>query len=136
VKPTQYQDCLDNGQARIIQVDIAKAKSLRNIAQAREQFLDQKITSQNANFIFEGLYSCVLEYLHAHLAEKGIRIENHICISYYLQDTQKDQTHRLFEDCRYKRNALLYYGEQMPEKTAKKSIQDIQTLLEQVKQLA
>lgn len=136
MKPTTYNECIETNNVHIRQENRAKAISLRKTAQARQEFLNQTITAKNANFIFEGLYSCLLEILHAHLIEQGIHIENHICIGYYLRDElNKQKFYREFDTCRYKRNGLVYYGEQMPEKTARKSIQTLQQLITQATQL-
>lgn len=136
MKPTTYNECVENNNVRTRQPDKAKALSLQKTAQARQEFLNQTITTKNANFIFEGLYSCLLELLHAHLIEQGIHIENHICVGYYLRDKlNKQKFYREFDDCRYKRNGLVYYGEQMPEKTARQSIHILQQLITQAKQL-
>ena len=131
MKPTTYKECQENNQANNRQPNHSKAKSLKETAKQRQQFLNQQITAQNANFIFEGLYSSLIEILHAHLIQKGIIITNHVCIGYYLRDKlNKQRLYRMFDECRYKRNSLVYYGNRMPEKTARESITTIKQLIQ------
>jgi len=82
-----------------------------------------KIEVGSVNYIFEGYYSSILEMLHAVVILKGYKVNNHICLGYYLRDVLKrDDLYRIFDDCRYKRNSLVYYGRKMPLETAEDAI--------------
>ena len=57
--------------------------------------------------------------LHSLTISKGYSVSNHICIGCYLRDVLKrDDSYRLFDDLRYKRNSLVYYGNKMDFETA------------------
>lgn len=136
MKEASWNDCLETCNATKVTQDHAKAKSLKETAQARLTFLTQPLREENANFIFEGMYSSLLELLHAHLLRNGWKVENHICIGFYLRDVlHNEKLFRSFDDCRYKRNSLVYYGKQMPFPVAKESIGTLNTLLQAAKEL-
>ncbi|MBW2982907.1 hypothetical protein KY327_01235, partial [Candidatus Woesearchaeota archaeon] len=83
------------------------------------------------NYLFEGYYTTVLEHLHARLAEKGLKVRNHLCLAHYLRDVEnKPRLARTFDDCRQKRNKLQYYGKAMEPAVAEQAIAACKTLLE------
>jgi len=58
---------------------------------------------------------------------------NHICLGYFLRDVLKeDRLYNLFDDLRYKRNSLTYYGNKMDFETAKQSIENSKTLMKEL----
>ena len=113
--------------------DRAKAKSLAETARGRVNFLKEiALKESNASFIFEGYYSSALELLHALVLVKGFKVINHICIGYYLRDVLKrEDLFRLFDDCRYKRNSIVYYGRKLDFNVARESIKKAVRLIEQ-----
>lgn len=136
MKEASWNDCCETGSTRVITPDVAHATSLHDTALARLSFLDQELTEENANFVFEGLYSSLLELLHAHLIQEGYKVHNHICVGYYLRDELKNKKlFRAFDDCRYKRNGLVYYGKHMPFEVAQESIRNIHELITEVQDL-
>ncbi|MFP4524743.1 MAG: hypothetical protein ACLFO2_05580, partial [Candidatus Woesearchaeota archaeon] len=87
-------------------------------------------TAENANYLFEGYYTSVLEHLHANLAEKGLKVRNHLCLAHYLRDVENEpRLARTFDDCRQKRNKLQYYGKAMEPTVAEQAIDDCKALL-------
>lgn len=63
-------------------------------------------------------------------------IDNHICLGYFLKDIiKKEDLYILFEDCRYKRNSLVYYGKIMDLNIAIKSIKIIKDLIKKLEKL-
>jgi len=115
--------------------DKAKAKSLIETADERIIFLkESKLTASNCRFIFEGYYSSALEILHAKVILAGFKVENHICLGFYLRDILKrEDLFRIFDDARYKRNSVVYYGKKLDFEVTKNSIQDLKRLIEELK---
>tara|TARA_Y100000310_G_scaffold345862_1_gene471716 strand:+ start:27704 stop:28012 length:309 start_codon:yes stop_codon:yes gene_type:complete len=91
------------------------------------------IKEDNANYIFEGYYSSALEILHSLLLKDGYKVSNHICASYYLRDIlKKEELYRIFDDCRYKRNSLVYYGRTMEFAIAQEAITKCKNLIVEI----
>ena len=130
-----WDECLENNCVIMVSPDKQKAKSLIKTARGRMKFLQEnKIKDENANYIFEGYYSSLIEYIHAIALEKGYKLSNHVCLGYFLSDVlKKEKLYKLFEDCRYKRNSLLYSGNTMDKKTAIFSIKQIKQILFELK---
>ncbi|MCK5289918.1 MAG: hypothetical protein KAJ56_03150 [Candidatus Aenigmarchaeota archaeon] len=124
MKESRWDECITSGSSLPVSPDIAKSRSLIDTAKGRIDFLKlNKIETSNANYIFEGYYSSALEMLHAFVIKKGYKVSNHICLGYYLRDVMKrEDLYRIFDNCRYKRNSLVYYGRKMPLETAKETI--------------
>lgn len=136
-KESTWEECIESCSSLSISPDKAKAKSLVEIALGRKQYLhENEIKEHNANYIFEGYYSSVLELLHALLLLKGYRVINHICLGYYLRDVlKKNNLFQLFDDCRFKRNSLVYYGRKMEFTTAKTAIEKCKQLTQELTRL-
>lgn len=129
-KSSSWTDCIIQKSAITVSPDKAKAKSLIAIAHARIEFITKiKLEESNANFIFENYYSSILEIIHALILLNGFKIENHICLGYYLRDILKrEELFRIFDNARSKRNSLIYYGQRMDFETAKDIIEKIKRL--------
>lgn len=114
-----------------------KIKSLIETATGRVQFLAETNTKEsNANYIFESYYSSVLELMHALILCHGYKVSNHICLGYYLRDIlQREEIFRLFDDCRSKRNSLVYYGQRMNFEVAKQGIEKSKKLIMELNRL-
>jgi len=106
-------------------------------ALGRNIFLETNIINESsANYIFEGYYSSILEMLHALVLLNGYKVSNHICLGYYLRDViNKPDLFRSFDDCRFKRNSLIYYGNKMDFLTAKKIIVKCKKLFQELNYL-
>jgi|SRR3989344_1632731 len=137
-KESSWHECVENNSSLKISPDPAKAKSLVDTATGRIGFLKGiSLTADNANYIFEGYYSSALELLHALVILKGYKVDNHICLGYYLRDIlNKDNWFRIFDDCRYKRNSLVYYGRKMDFETAKATIEKCLKLIKEIELLS
>jgi len=130
-----WKECLENDCAIPVSPDSQKAKSLIKTAKGRIKFLQEnKIKDENANYIFEGYYSSLIEQIHAIAIAKGYKISSHIGLGYFILDVlKKRKLYKLFEDCRFKRNSLLYLGSTMDKKTAIQSIKQIKQILFELK---
>ncbi len=124
MKPSTWEECIECNSSLKISPDKPKARSLIETAQGRIAYLkEQIIKEESANYIFEGHYSSTLEYIHSLLLFQGYKSDNHICLGFYLRDILKrEDLFRMFDDCRFKRNSLVYYGKKMDFETAKETI--------------
>lgn len=136
-KESTWDECIETGASLKSTPDKAKIKSLMDTASGRIEFLSETIIKEsNANYIFENYYSSILELAHALVLWHGYKVSNHICLGYYLRDIlKKEKLFRLFDDCRSKRNSLVYYGRKMDFETAKLGIEKSRQLLTELKNL-
>lgn len=136
-KESRWEECIESSSSTSVTPDKSKAKSLVDTAVGRNQYLNEnEIKESSANYIFEGYYSSILEMLHALLLLQGYKVTNHICLGYYLRDILKrEDLFRLFDDCRFKRNSLVYYGRKMDVSTATAAIKKCKKLIEESKRL-
>lgn len=134
MKESTWKECIQTNSSLKVSPDKAKTKSLIETVQGRIEYLKENtIKESNASYIFEGYYSSALEMLHALVVLQGYKISNHICLGYYLRDVLKrNDLCRVFDDCRFKRNSLMYYGKRMDFETAKETIQKCIKLLEEL----
>ncbi len=134
---SNWKECVETHSSIKVSPDIAKAKSLMDTAVGRNVFLSEnKVEESTANYIFEGYYSSALEMLHALIIMNGYKVVNHICLGYYLRDVlDKNDLFRLFDECRFKRNSLIYYGRKMDFATAKEAISKCKKLAEELNNL-
>lgn len=136
MKEANWDDCIGFQDAVRITPDRGKAKSLVEIAEERIRFTSKEISEKNANFIFEDYYSSIIELVHSLVILAGYKVSNHICLGYYLKDILKrEDLFRVFDDLRYKRNSLTYYGKKMDLETAKETIEKSKLLVKQIKEL-
>lgn len=112
MKLTDWEECVESRSASKIRPNKSKAEALIDISQKRIEFFNKiTLSDENACFIFEGYYSSIIEMVHALALVEGYNIQNHICLGYYLRDVlKKDILFNMFDDCRFKRNNLIYYG--------------------------
>lgn len=136
MKEANWEDCISSQNAIRMSPDKEKAKSLIEIAEERIKFTAQKMTENNANFLFEDYYSSIIELIHSITILSGYKISNHICLGYYLKDTlKKENLFRIFDDLRYKRNLLTYYGQKMDFETAKDTIEKSKKLISELREI-
>ncbi len=136
-KESTWEECIESSASLKVTPNKPKIKSLIETAKGRVQFLaETNITESNANYIFENYYSSVLELMHALVSCHGYNVSNHICLGYYLRDIlQKEELFRLFDDCRSKRNSLVYYGQRMNFEIAKLGIEKSKKLIAELNHL-
>ena len=133
MKETNWDDCLINKSAKTITPDIKRAESLIETANERINLI-KEVNEKNCNFIFEDYYTSLLELLQAIAFKNGFNILNHICLGYYLKDILKrGDLYILFDDLRYKRNSLTYYGSRMDYETAKQAIEKCEKVIKELK---
>jgi len=133
MKEINWNDCLINGSAKTITPDIKRAESLIETANERISLI-KNVNKKNCNFIFEDYYTSLLELLQAMAFKKGFNILNHICLGYYIRDILKrEDLYILFDDLRYKRNSLAYYGNRMDLETAKQAIERCKRIIKELK---
>jgi hypothetical protein len=135
MKEASWDDCLISSSSSKVSPDRFKARSFLDMADSRIRFLESlHINEENANFIFEGYYSSLNEALHSLMISSGFKVDNHICLGFYLRDVLKDDVQfRAFDDARKKRNSLRYYGKAMDFEVAKVSIEKISSLFKEIK---
>lgn len=131
MKEGQWSECLESASAIAVSPNSAKARSLIDIAQGRIAFLGGlPVAEQNANYIFEGFYSSAMEMLQAIVLLGGYKVLNHVCLGFYLRDILKRaDLFRLFDDCRYKRNSLVYYGRRMDMRVSNEAVRKARELI-------
>lgn len=135
MKEAGWDDCLFNNSAKRISSDKNRARSLIETAEERINLIE-KINNKNCNFVFEDYYTSVVEILQAIAFSNGYNVLNHICLGFYLRDVlRKEDLFRIFDDIRFKRNSLTYYGNRMDFETAKQAIFNSQKLIKELKVL-
>ena len=94
----------------------------------------KELNKENCNFVFEDYYTSLLELLQAMTFKKGFNILNHVCLGYYLRDILKrEDLYLIFDDLRYKRNSLTYYGKRMEFDVAKQAIEKCKRIIKGIK---
>jgi len=134
VNEDDWNECLETSSSLRVTPDKAKARSLVDTALGRNTFLQGiELKEENVNYIFEGYYSSALEFLHALLVLNGYKVGNHLCAGYFLRDiVQRDDLFRLFDNCRIRRNSLIYYGRKMDFETGKDTIVKTKRLIQEL----
>ena len=136
MKLASWKECIESNNSIKITPDKQKAKSLIKTAKDRINYANKEISENNANFIFEDYYSSALELIHAIVLIKGYNVKNHICLGFYIKDILKgEKLFLIFDDCRYKRNSLIYYGSKMDFKTATQTIIKCKILIKELKSI-
>ncbi len=135
MKESSWDECIECHSAIKITPDNKKAQSLLQTADGRISYLENnKPDESNANYIFEGFYTSLTEYIHAIAHTAGYKITNHVCLGFFLRDVlKKEKLYRLFDDCRYNRNSLVYYGNRMDFDVAKDAIEKSKRLIKEVR---
>ena len=132
MKEANWNDCIINLSARKITPDLKRSESLIETAKERISLI-KEVNEKNCNFVFEDYYTSLLELLQAITFKKGLNILNHICLGFYLRDILKrEDLYQLFDDLRYKRNSLTYYGNRMDFETAKQAVDKCKTLIKEL----
>jgi len=133
MKEASWDDCMESGSSRRVSTDIERAKSLIGTSEERISVIND-IDKKSCNFVFEDYYTSLLELMQALVIRKGFNVLNHLCIGYYVRDVLKrDDLYRIFDDIRYKRNDLTYYGNRMDFETAKQAIEKCRKLISEMK---
>ena len=121
--------------ARRVSPDAKRAGSLLETAKERVELIGE-INKKNCNFVFEDYYTSILEMLQALAFRQGYNILNHICLGFYLRENiNRKDLYMIFDDIRYKRNSLTYYGRRMDFETAKDAIEKCRKIMNELNQL-
>lgn len=132
MKEISWNDCVDNNTSRKVSPDLKRAESLIETAKERISAITE-ITEKNCNFVFEDYYTSLIEMLQAVAFRNGFNILNHLCLGYYLRDKlKKEDLYLIFDDLRYKRNSLTYYGNRMEEGIAKEAIEKCKKIIKKI----
>jgi len=135
MKEASWNDCIENNSVIKASPDIKRAESLIETAKDRIKLIS-KVNERNCNFVFEDYYTSLLELLQALVIKQGYKVLNHICLGYYIRDVLKrEDLFIIFDDLRYKRNSLTYYGSKMEFEIAKQSIKKCQTIIKEIEKL-
>ncbi len=136
MRMASWANCIESGLVTTVSPDRQRAKSLIETANERINLTD-RVNERNCNFVFEDYYTSLLEIMHAKAILGGYKIKNHICLGYFLRDVlKKDELYVMFDDVRYKRNALTYYGNRMEFEVAEQAIEKCKKLISSLKSLA
>jgi len=131
--PADWTDCIDKNFVRRITPDISRANSLIETAEERIAQTPQKLHEKNVNFVFEDYYTSILEALQAIALFLGYKISNHVCLCYFLREhLGREDLSRVFDDLRFKRNMLVYYGKRMEFSIALEAINHSKMLFSQL----
>jgi hypothetical protein len=135
MKEKDWSDCLVSFNAREISPDIKRSDSLKEIANERINLITE-INEKNCNFVFEDYYTSILEILQSIVFKKGFNILNHVCLGFYLRDVLKrEDLFQIYDDLRYKRNSLTYYGKRMDYEVAKDTINKCKKIIKELEKL-
>jgi len=86
--------------------------------------------------VFEDYYTSIVELIQAIAFSEGYNILNHVCLGFYLRDVlKKEDLFRIFDDLRFKRNSLTYYGNRMDFETSKQAIKKSIKLIKELQSL-
>ena len=134
MKEASWEECIENTISIKITPNKQKAKSLIETAKERTKFLENnKIKESNARFILEGYYSSLTEIIHSLILLDGFKVTNHVCLGLYLRDILKRKDlFLIFDDCRYKRNSIIYYGKYIDFDVAIDSIIKIKKIIKEL----
>ncbi len=133
MKETGWVDCLSNRSVKKITPDIHRANSLIETSHERISLV-REVHEKNCNFVFEDYYTSSLELLQAMAFKEGFNILNHVCLGFYLREILKrEDLYLLFDDLRFKRNSLTYYGIRMDYETAKEAIEKCKRFIKELK---
>lgn len=129
MKEASWNDCLEKNLAVKVSPNKERARSLIETAEERMGLI-KEVNEKNCNYVFEDYYASLLELLQAITILAGYNINNPVCIGFYLKDVLKRQDIYIhFDDVRFKRNSLIYYGKRMDFATATKTIERCKDLI-------
>ncbi len=135
MKESSWKECIESGNSRNITPDILRAESLIEVSMDRINSVAD-INERNCNFVFEDYYTSVLELIQALALINGFKISNHLCLGFFLKDfLKREDLFHIFDDLRYKRNMLTYYGKRMEFDICKETINKCKGLIKEIKRI-
>jgi hypothetical protein len=136
-RESSWNDCLDCKSSIAVTPDKLKANSLIETSKSRVLYLNGlDLNETSANFIFEGYYVSIVELLHALTLRNGFKVSNHICLGFFLKDIVHNlKLFELFDNLRFKRNSIVYYGKLMEYSVAEEAVARSKTLISELMKL-
>ncbi|MCD6576031.1 MAG: hypothetical protein J7K73_02640 [Nanoarchaeota archaeon] len=135
MKESSWKECIESGNSRTITPDILRAESLIEVSADRIKSASA-INGKNCNFVFEDYYTSTLELIQALALINGFKVSNHLCLGFFLRDfLKREDLFRIFDDLRYKRNMLTYYGKRMEFEVCREAINKCKDLIKKLKEL-
>ena len=132
MREASWEECIENNSTVRISSDKERAMSLIETAKERIAII-KEINESTCNFVFEDYYTSLLELIQSLVLIRGFKVLNHTCLGFYLRDVLKRKDlFLIFDDLRYKRNSLTYYGRKMDFETAKASIEKCKTVMKEI----
>jgi len=129
-KLASWQDCLEKKSSIKVYKDISRARSLIETSLNRIKYINKDLNENTANFIFEDYYTSLLDLLEAITLLEGYKVLNHVCLGFYLKEIlNREDLFRIFDELRFKRNSLVYYGKCMTFENAKLAINKSKVLI-------
>lgn len=121
--------------------NIGQAKALLKRAKQRLEYIrKQKITEENAIFIFEDIYEAAREAAQSLMSQKGYKPYSHTAIIAFLQKYYKNEIkpHQINTLDRYRiiRNNVIYRASSIDKKETEKALQfatEIVSKIEKIK---
>jgi len=133
-KISDWEECKEESFSVKITPNKGKVKSLIDTAEGRINYADEKKEGKHLSYVFEDYYTSLIEMIHALVILEGYKVSNHFCLGFYLRDVlKKDKLFRLFDNVRFKRNSLIYYGKKLDSEEALESIEKCKTIINEVK---
>lgn len=117
-----------------------QAKALQKRAKQRLEYIrKQKITEENASFIFEDIYEAAREAAQSLMSQKGYKPYSHEAIiaflqKYYPKEIKPDKTNTL-DRYRIIRNNLLYRASSIDKKETEKALQFATELITKIEKI-
>ena len=135
-KISDWEECKEESFSVKITPNKGKVKSLIDTADGRINYADEKKNGKHLSYVFEDYYTSLIEMIHALVILEGYKISNHLCLGFYLRDIlKKDNLFRLFDNVKFKRNFLVYYGKKLDSEEALESIQKCKVVIEEIRKL-
>ena len=135
MKESSWQECINSGSGRTISPDMIRAESLVEVSADRissASAMNEKI----CNFVFEDYYTSALELIQALTLINGFKVSSHLCLGFFLKEfLKREDLFRIFDDLRYKRNMLTYYGREMEFQVCKDAINKCRYLIRELKKM-
>jgi len=128
----KFEEYVKENIVKKITPDFSRAKSLKEEAQKRKQFLEKltlklPLTDENANYYLEHIYDIIMELIRAKMLKDGYKSSglgaHEAEISYLKNQGFKQTTIDLLDELRYFRNGIKYYGKKLDEEYAQKCLE-------------
>lgn len=126
-----WEGCKKGRLVKEIKVDYELIASLKKSAERKSHSAKLLAVDQvTADSVITLLYDSLREILEALAIKHGFKIYNHECYAYFLDFIlDEKELAEIFDSLRKVRNAINYYGQEVP-------LKDAQNLIQELKQMA